>query len=122
MGTEEPMVNTPHADSASASTTTRPSPASATTTMPRMATAVMSPRKGPSSSRAISASDRPPRRTEATRMTKSCTAPPRTTPKRIHVYPGRKPNCAASTGPMSGPAPEIAAKWWPKRTQRLVGW
>ena len=35
--------------------------------------------------------------------------------------PGQKPNCAASTGPMSGPAPVIAAKWWPKSTHRGVG-
>ena len=31
-------------------------------------------------------------------------------------------NCAASTGPMSGPAPLIAAKWCPKSTHLLVGW
>ena len=35
--------------------------------------------------------------------------------------PGRKPNCAASTGPTSGPGPAIAAKWWPKTIQRFVG-
>ncbi len=40
---------------------------------------------------------------------------------RIQRKPGRKPNCAASTGPISGPAPVIAAKWWPKSTQRFVG-
>ena len=27
----------------------------------------------------------------------------------------------ASTGPMSGPAPEMAAKWWPNSTRRSVG-
>ena len=44
------------------------------------------------------------------KMTKSCTAPPRVTPIKIHKSPGRKPNCAASTGPISGPAPVMAAK------------
>ena len=48
---EAPTVNTPHALSASALTTTLPSPASAMTTMKRIATAVTSPRTGPSSSR-----------------------------------------------------------------------
>ena len=37
------------------------------------------------------------------------------------MVPGRKPNCAASVGPTSGPAPEMAEKWWPKRIQRDVG-
>ena len=31
------------------------------------------------------------------------------------------PNCAARTGPTSGPGPAMAAKWWPKTTQRFVG-
>ena len=43
-------------------------------------------------------------------MTKSCTAPPRTTPTTIQIAPGRKPNWAASVGPTSGPGPAIAAK------------
>ena len=34
--------------------------------------------------------------------------------------PGRKPNWAASTGPSSGPAAAMAAKWWPKTTNLLV--
>ena len=66
-------------------------------------------------------SDRPSVRTDATRMTKSCTAPPRHAPMSSHRKPGRKPNCAASTGPMSGPAPAMAAKWWPKATYLLMG-
>jgi hypothetical protein len=85
MGIDRPMVKTPHADSASAPTTTLPSPARAMTTMKRMAIPVMTPSTGPSSSWAISASDRPLRLTDETRMTKSCTAPPNTTPKRIQV-------------------------------------
>ena len=28
----------------------------------------------------------------------------------IHSVPGRYPNCAASTGPTSGPGPAMAAK------------
>ena len=40
----------------------------------------VTPATGPISARAISASDRPPRRTDAQRMTKSCTAPARQTP------------------------------------------
>jgi hypothetical protein len=55
------------------------------------------------------------------RMMKSWTAPPSTTPMTSHSNPGRKPNCAARTGPMRGPAPVIAAKWCPNRTQRWVG-
>ena len=38
-------------------------------------------------------------------MMKSCTAPASTTPISSQRNPGRKPNCAAKTGPMSGPAP-----------------
>src|SRR5258708_1953025 len=34
---------------------------------------------------------------------------------------GRYPNCAASTGPTSGPGPAMAAKWCPKTTHLLVG-
>ena len=52
----------------------------------------------------------PFRRMEATRIMKSWTAPARTAPITIHKNPGRKPNCAASTGPSSGPAPAMAAK------------
>src|SRR5882724_7932032 len=37
-----------------------------------------------------------------------------------HSVPGRKPNCAASTGPTSGPAPAMAAKWWPNNTHDFV--
>ena len=40
----------------------------------------------------------------------------------IHSSPGMYPNCAASTGPISGPAPLMAAKWWPNSTHLLVGW
>jgi hypothetical protein len=92
------------------------------TMMKRIATAAMKPATGPISSRAISASERPPRRVEAHRMMKSWTAPARQTPATSQMSPGAKPNWAASTGPISGPAPVIAAKWWPKSTQPIVGW
>jgi hypothetical protein len=39
----------------------------------------------------------------------------------IQSAPGRKPNCAASVGPTSGPGPAMAAKWWPKTIHLLVG-
>ena len=104
------IVNVPHELPRSAFTTAIPSPASATTTMMRIATDPTVPASGLISFRAISASDRPFRLTDAARMTKSWTAPPRQTPIRSQRKPGRKPNCAARTGPISGPAPEIAAK------------
>jgi hypothetical protein len=69
----------------------------------------------------MSDSERPPRRVEAQSETKSCTAPARQQPETIQMKPGAYPNCAARTGPMSGPAPVIAAKWWPNSTQRRVG-
>ncbi len=51
----------------------------------------------------------------------SCTAPARQTPTTSQIRPGRYPNWIARTGPIKGPAPEIAAKWCPKSTQRFVG-
>ena len=70
----------------------------------------VAPATGEISPRAMSARDLPPRRTDQARMMKSWVAPANTTPSVIHRRPGRNPNCAASTGPMSGPAPEMAAK------------
>ena len=105
-----PIVNAPQALSARALTTTKPSPASAATTMKRIAAAVAKPDAGPSSSRAISARDFHPERTEAAKITKSWTAPPKTAPGTSHKSPGSHPYWAASTGPIKGPAPAIAAK------------
>ena len=48
-------------------------------------------------------------------------APAMTDPTSIQIKPGIKPNRAARTGPTRGPAPAIAAKWWPKTTHLLVG-
>src|SRR5262249_17059683 len=56
-------------------TRAKPGPARAMTTMKRMAADTTAPAQGPSSARAISASDRPPRRTEAASTSMSCTAP-----------------------------------------------
>jgi len=116
MGMVQPMVNTPHGLCARAFTTTTPRPASVTSRMSSTAKVAAIPAKGPTSVRAMSASDFPLWRTEATRTTKSCTQPASTAPKRIQMKPGAKPNCAARVGPTSGPAPAMAAKWWPKRT------
>jgi len=78
--------------------------------MEAVPTSVTIPAKDPTSSRIISPSDRPPRRSEEKRMMESCTAPPSVAPTSIQSSPGIKPNCAASTGPTSGPGPAIAAK------------
>ena len=113
-------VNTPHGLSASAFTTTNASTASRITMIARIATSPITPANEFSSSFTICPSDRPCRRIEQNKITKSCTAPPSTTPMRIHSVPGRYPNCAASTGPTSGPGPEIAAKWWPNTIHLFV--
>ena len=121
IGIVRPIVTVPHGLALSALTTTSASTASSTIMMPSTATSAVTPATGPISSRAIWPSDLPSRRTDDARMTKSCTAPPSATPTMIQMTPGRKPNCAASVGPTSGPGPAIAAKWWPKTIQRLVG-
>jgi hypothetical protein len=104
------IVNTPHGLSASAFTNGTPTPESAITMMKRIAMAAVKPASGPISRRAISASDAAPRRVDAHSVIESCTAPARHTPATSHMSPGANPNCAASTGPMSGPGPAIAAK------------
>jgi len=114
-------VNAPQPSPFIELTTANPIAATATTRTIKMAAEARAPASGESSSRAISASDRPPWRTLAASITKSCTAPAMTTPQTSHRKPGANPNCTARTGPMSGPAPVMAAKWWPKRTHRCVG-
>ena len=89
--------------------------------MKSTASIAVTPAAGLISSFAIWPSDLPLRRSEQNRIVKSCTAPASTTPITSHRVPGRNPNCAASTGPTSGPAPAIAAKWCPYSTHRLVG-
>ena len=92
MGMLAAMVKTPQELSLKAFTTANPNPARATRMMKSTATAVVTPARGPSSCRAISATDLPPRRTEANRITTSCTAPANTTPINIHKNPGMNPN------------------------------
>ena len=116
-----PIVNTPHGLPASAFTTTIPSPASVTSKMNSTAIIATSPAKGLISVRATSASDLPLCRAEATSTVKSCTAPASTAPVTSQISPGANPNCAASVGPTSGPAPAMAAKWWPNSTHFGVG-
>ena len=89
MGMVAPTVKTPHGLSASALTTMTASTANKITMIIRMATRASPPAKPFSSSRTICPSDLPSRRIEETRMTRSCTAPPSTTPMRIHKAPGR---------------------------------
>ncbi len=121
MGIVAPTVKVPHGLWLSALTTTSASTAMRITMIEKTPTSAAKPPIGPISSFAICPSERALRRRLPHRMQKSCTAPPSTTPKRIHNVPGRKPNCAASVGPISGPGPAMAAKWWPNTTQRLVG-
>ena len=116
------IVNMPQELSLKAITTTLATPASVTITMNSVATVVTAPETGPSSRRAILGKESPSPRTEASKITKSCTPPARHAPMTIQEKPGRKPHWAANTGPTSGPGPAIAAKWTPKSTSRRVGW
>ncbi len=83
------MVNVPHGLPASAFTTTSATTASSTTMISSTVTSATSPPTLPISSRAIWPSDLPSRRSEANRITKSCTAPPSTAPAMIQSVPGR---------------------------------
>ena len=82
-------VKAPHGESLSAFTTTRATTASRMTMIPRTETMARSPARRPTSSRAIWPSERPSRRSEKNRITKSCTQPPRTAPATSHSVPGR---------------------------------
>ena len=82
-------VKAPHGECLSALTTTRATTASRMTMMARTETMARSPARRPTSSRAIWPSDRPSRRSEKKRITKSCTPPPRTAPTMSHSVPGR---------------------------------
>ena len=104
------IVKRPHGLSRSALTTTSASTASRMIMIAKMAIIAAMPATRLTSSFAICPSDLPSRRIDAHRTIMSCTAPPRTTPTMSQSVPGRKPNCAASVGPTSGPAPEIAEK------------
>ena len=89
MGIVAATVNTPHGLSASAFTTTSASTASRMIMIARIATRPITPANEFSSSFTIWPRERPLRRIEQKRITKSCTAPPSTTPIRIHSVPGR---------------------------------
>ena len=108
------IVNMPQALSFRALTTTIATPARVATMMKSVAMVVAMPAMGPSRLRAIFGSDRPLKRTEATRTTKSCTPPARQAPMMIQVKPGKNPHWAASTGPIERPRPgdrgEVDAK------------
>jgi len=110
IGMVDDSVKRPHGLSRSALTTTSASTASKMIMIAKIATIAARPATGFTSSLAIWPSDLPSRRIDAQRMRKSWTAPPSTTPAMSQIVPGRNPNCAASVGPTSGPAPEIAEK------------
>lgn len=112
----------PHGECARALTTTRASTPSRMIMMAKTASSAAAPPARPISSRAICPSDVPSRRMDRNSTTMSCTAPAKITPATIHSVPGRYPIWAASTGPTSGPAPAMAAKWWPRSTRLSVGW
>ncbi len=116
MGTVQPMVNTPQGLDERALTTTTPRPARVTSRMSSTAPMATTPANGEISVRAISARDLPWCRMEATSTMKSWTQPARTAPNTIQKNPGANPNWAARVGPTSGPAPAMAAKWWPNIT------
>ena len=89
IGIVAPTVNVPHGLWFSALTTTSASTAIRMTMIENTPTSAAKPPNGPISSFAIWPSERPSRRRLPQRMQKSCTAPPRTTPKRIQSVPGR---------------------------------
>ena len=122
IGIDIASENVPHGDFARACTTTSASTASRITMIASTAMSAAIPPTGPISSRAICPRLRPPRRVEKNSTTMSWTAPAKMTPMMIQIVPGRYPIWAASTGPTSGPAPAIAAKWCPNSTRRSVGW
>ena len=89
IGTVQAMVKRPHGLSRSAFTNTSASTASRMIMMAMMATIAARPATGLTSSFAIWPRDWPSRRIDAQRMTKSWTAPAKTTPAISHSVPGR---------------------------------
>ena len=113
IGMVHPTEKTPHGEAASALTHTMASTARTIMSMTSTMTVAAVPPIFPISSVAICPSERPPRRMEKKRTSMSWIAPATHTPRMIHSVLGRYPIWAASTGPTSGPAPAMAAKWWP---------
>ena len=89
IGMVAPTVKVPQGLWRSALTTTSASTAMRITMMEKTPTRAAKPPMGPISSFAIWPRERPSRRRLPARMQKSCTAPPSTTPTRIHSVPGR---------------------------------
>jgi hypothetical protein len=79
----------PQGESARALTTTRATTASRMIMIANTASRAAAPPRGPISSRAIWPRLLPSRRIEKNRITMSCTAPAKITPKMIHIVPGR---------------------------------
>jgi hypothetical protein len=82
-------VNVPQGLIARALTTISASTASRMIMIARMPIIATQPAPGPSSARIMSPSERASRRVDRNRITKSCTAPAKTAPLRIHSVPGR---------------------------------
>ena len=75
----------------------------------------------PSTSSITEPIDLPWWRTERNSVTMSCMEPMKMHPSMIQIATDAHPNCDASTGPMMGPAPAIAAKWCPYSTIGCAG-
>ena len=120
MGMVAPTTKTPQKLSKRAFRTAIDRPASVRMRIKRKANDATIPTALLTSLSAILARLCPLWRMEAKRTTISWTPPPRTQPIMIQRAPGRKPNCAANTGPRRGPAAAMAAKWCPNRTNLFV--
>ncbi len=105
------IVESPQALSPSAFTTTYATEASVMMMMKSVAIEAVKPPTGPIVLAVMRESERPSSRVDAHRITKSCTPPARHAPTTIQAKLGRNPHCAASTGPIKGPGPAMAAKW-----------
>ncbi len=116
-----PMVKMPHGLLARALTTTIPRPASVTSRM--KSTAIMRHQAGEGAD--LGAGDLGQRAALVAhgghQHGEVLHAPGQHRAESSQRKPGAKPNCAASVGPTSGPAPAMAAKWCPKSTQRGEG-
>ncbi len=82
-------VKAPQGECLSAFTTTSATTASRMIMIASTDTIVSSPARRPTSSLAIWPSERPSRRSEKNKITKSCTQPPSTAPATSHSVPGR---------------------------------
>ena len=117
-------VNSPHGLSRSAFTTTSASTASKMIMIAKMATMPAMPATLFTSSFAICPSDLPSRRIDAHRITKSCTAPPRTTPTMSQMRAGQEPELRGQRRPDQRPGAgdggEVVAEEHPLRRRHEV--